>query len=73
MENYDVRMVRRPTYAGAVGDKDNADIFYWATEKTPVDRLSESWRLHCLNHGVEFNIKLDKKKNRASLRNDQYI
>ncbi len=66
-----MKMIRKPTYAGNAKNKDQLDIFYWAFQKTPVERLSESWRLHCLNNNVEYNIKLNKKAAKASLRNEQ--
>lgn len=53
-------MIRKPTYAGTVQEKDDLDILYWATCKSPAERLQESWRLNCLNH----NIPLDSRMNR---------
>lgn len=61
-------MNRQPTYAGKAEEKDNLDILYWATEKTALERLNESWRLHCLNHNVNYDVKLDKTKHKATLR-----
>ncbi|WP_425390886.1 hypothetical protein [Ekhidna sp.] len=53
-------MIRKPTYAGKIGQKDYEDILFWAFEKTPEERLIESWRLHCLNHGISQESLLDK-------------
>ena len=53
------RMIRKATYAGKPEEKDNLDIFYWAN-KSPQERLSESWRLNCINHNLPINIRLDK-------------
>ena len=64
-----MKMERRPTYAGKGREKDERDIFYWAFEKTPWERLQESWRLHCLNHNIsESENKLNKSVNKASKR-----
>ena len=61
-----MRMVRRPTYAGNLKDKDEQDIFYWATEKTPWERLQESWRLHCINNDIKpSENKLNKHVSKA--------
>jgi len=64
-----MKMDRRPTYAGNGMEKDRLDIFYWAFEKTPWQRLQESWRLHCLNHNIKpSENRLDKTKSSASKR-----
>ena len=62
-------MERRPTYAGTIEEKDNQDILYWAMEKTPAERLAESWRLHCVNHNVPTDISIDKNHALARKRN----
>jgi len=49
-------VIRKPTYAGTVSEKDELDIIYWATQKTPSERLAESWRLNCRNHNVPLDI-----------------
>ena len=64
-------MIRKPTYVGTVNEKDQLDIFYWAFEKTAAQRLSESWRLHCINNNIPFDAKIDKTVVKASLRNEQ--
>lgn len=61
-------MVRKPTYAGNVAHKDETDILLWSS-KTPLERLAESWRLNCVNHGIPLNSRLDKTASVASLRN----
>jgi len=66
-------MVRKPTFAGKANKKDELDILYWANEKTASDRLQEAWRLHCMNMNVPTNIRMDKKANKAQLRNGEYI
>lgn len=54
-------MERRPTFTGKIKSKDWEDILFWATHKTPRERLEEAWRLHCLNHNVNpKEIKLNK-------------
>ena len=64
-----MKMDRKPTYAGKVKEKDEQDIFYWAFEKTPRERLQESWRLHCLNHNIKpSENRLDKTKSSATKR-----
>jgi len=71
--NTETMMVRKLTYAGKVDEKDIKDILFWATEKTASERLNESWRLHCLNHNISFDLNIDKTKNKATLRSDKYI
>ncbi|MCF6352457.1 MAG: hypothetical protein L3J06_05570 [Cyclobacteriaceae bacterium] len=66
-----MKMIRKPTYAGLVKNKDVQDILFWALEKTPSQRLSESWRLHCINNNMPFDAKIDKTVVKASLRNEQ--
>lgn len=53
-------MIRKPTYAGKIEQKDNEDVLFWAQNKTPEERLIESWRLHCLNHNISPKCLLDK-------------
>ena len=53
-------MIRKPTYAGKVKEKDQLDIKFWAEEKTISERLAESWRLNCLNHNVSSNIRMTR-------------
>lgn len=61
-----MKMVRKPTFAGKIDDKDKEDILFWATQKTPGERLAESWRLHCLNHGLSPDeVRLDRTKSSA--------
>jgi len=65
-----MRMIRKPTFAGKVQEKDENDILYWAFQKTPAERLAESWRLHCLNHGLEpSENRLNKMVSSAKKRN----
>lgn len=61
-------MIREATFAGKVQEKDEDDIFYWAFEKTHEERLEESWRLHCMNHGVSTQHRLDRTKASAKKR-----
>lgn len=35
-------MIRKPTYAGKVSEKDELDILFWATRKSPKERLAEN-------------------------------
>jgi hypothetical protein len=64
-----MRMDRKPTYAGNIREKDERDILFWALEKSPWERLEESWRLHCLNHNIKpAENKLDKTASSASKR-----
>lgn len=51
-------MIRQPTYAGKIKEKDDLDILFWANEKTPFERLAESWRLNCMNHGIPTNTRM---------------
>jgi hypothetical protein len=60
-------MIRKPTYSGNVNEKDQNDIDYWAS-KSPQERLKEAWRLHCMNHNISFDHKLNKARNKASKR-----
>jgi len=55
-------MDRTPTFSGKIKDKDQEDISYWAFEKTTAERLAESWRLHCMNHNIPTDYKMDKSK-----------
>ena len=65
-----MKMIRKPTFAGKAAQKDQEDIFYWAYQKTPSERLAESWRLHSLNHGLDpSNNRLNKDISKASKRN----
>jgi len=52
-------MIRKPTYAGNVKEKDELDILFWSKKKA-LERLEESWRLNCINH----NIPIDSRMNR---------
>jgi len=61
-------MIRKPTYAGKINEKDALDIKFWAEEKTVSERLDESWRLHCLNHNVPTSIRMERVFNKASKR-----
>ncbi len=63
-----LKMDRKPTYSGKIEDKDQKDISYWAFEKTAAERLAESWRLHCMNHNIPTDSRMDKSKNKASKR-----
>lgn len=63
-------MKREPTYAGQVSKKDELDILFWATIKSPQERLAESWRLNCINNGVPIDIKMDRSQVSAQKRND---
>ena len=54
-------MERKPTYAGKADIKDEIDILFWALEKSPKERIEESWRLNCLNHGINIQTRLNKK------------
>ena len=64
-----MKMKRTPTYAGKARKKDELDILYWATQRTAVERLVESWRLHCANHNVDpVTVKIDKTAAKASKR-----
>ena len=61
-----MKMRRIPTYSGKIKKKDELDILYWAFEKTARERLLESWRLHCVNHGIDpYNCKINKKISKA--------
>ncbi len=62
-------MERKATYAGKVEEKDALDILYWAKQKSPFERLEESWRLHCLNYNVPFDVSINKKYHKAKKRN----
>lgn len=62
------KMLREPTFAGKAEDKDRADLEYWAFEKTPWERIKEAWRLHCMNHNIPTNTRLDKTTNHARKR-----
>jgi len=53
-------MERRPTYAGKIKEKDEQDILFWALKKSPIERLQESWRLNCVNHGISTTSRLNK-------------
>lgn len=65
-----MRMIRKPTFAGKVEEKDSEDIFYWAFQKTAFERLCESWRLNCINHGYQSHeLRLDKTIAKATKRN----
>lgn len=61
-------MIRKPTYAGKVDAKDEHDILIWARHKTAEERLIESWRLHCINHGISTQKKLDRFASTAKRR-----
>jgi hypothetical protein len=61
----DKKMIRKPTFAGKAEVKDRDDIFFWAFEKTAGERLAEAWRLHCINHNIPLDSKLDKSVNKA--------
>ena len=57
-----MKMRRIPTYSGKIDKKDEPDILYWAFEKTARERLLESRRLHCVDHGIEpYHCKINKK------------
>lgn len=59
-------MLRKPTYAGKTTDKDHLDIIYWATQKTPHERLQEAWRLHCINNNIKpADNRLNKNVSKA--------
>jgi len=61
-----MKMIRKPTFAGKIQEKDERDIRFWAYEKTAEERVQEAWRLHCANHNVDpVNAKLDRTKMRA--------
>ncbi len=60
-----LKMVKKPTYAGSVKDKDQADIFHWAFNKSAAERICESWRLHCMNHNISPDQKLNKSISKA--------
>jgi len=61
-----MKMVRKPTFAGKIQEKDDQDILFWAFQKTAAERLIGSWRLHFMNHGVDpSEVRLDKTKSRA--------
>lgn len=61
-----MKMERKPTYAGNVKEKDELDILYWASEKTPWERLQESWRLHCINYNIKpSENRLNKQLSKA--------
>ena len=63
-------MVRKPTFAGKAETKDEVDLFYWAFEKTALERLVESMRLYCLNHNIDMDqLKFNKTVCKASKRN----
>lgn len=65
-----MKMVRKPTFAGSVKEKDEQDIYHWAFEKTALERLVESMRLYCLNHNFDMRqLKFDKTVCVASKRN----
>jgi hypothetical protein len=56
-------MQRIPTYHGNIEKKDELDILFWAKKKTPLERLSESWRMHCVNNNIDpLSIRLDRFK-----------
>lgn len=61
-------MIRKPTFAGKIKEKEEAEILFWATEKTGEERLSESWRLHCLNHGISPQSRIDRNVTKAKKR-----
>ncbi len=62
-------MQRILTYAGTVSEKDELDILHWAMNKTPWERLKESWRLHRVNNGItDAENKLDKTVSKAQKR-----
>jgi len=61
-----LKMVRKPVYAGSVNEKDEKDIFYWAYQKSAKEKLCEGWRLHCMNHNISVNHKLNRNINKAS-------
>lgn len=63
-------MIRRPTYAGKISEKDELDILFWATKKSPQERLVESWRLNCINNNVPVDIKMDRSRVSAKKRID---
>jgi len=56
---------RKPLYAGKIAEKDEQDILFWGLKNSPLDRLQVSWRLNCINHGVDITIRLDKSKSYA--------
>ena len=51
-------MIRQPSYAGKIVEKDELDVLFWASEKTPFERLAESWRLNCINHNIPVTSKM---------------
>jgi len=65
-----MKMIRKPSYAGNIKEKDQLDIFYWAFEKNSAQRLSESWRLHCMNNNIPIDTRLDKSFAKAHLRSE---
>lgn len=54
-------MLRKPTFAGKIQTKDERDILFWAFKKSSEERLKESWRLNCINHGIPIESRLDKE------------
>ena len=63
-------MVRKPTSYGKIKEKDQDDIFYWAFKKSAIQRLSESWRLHCANNNIPIDSKMNRSVNKAYLSNE---
>lgn len=63
-------MIRKPTYAGKIQEKDQLDIIFWAHDKSPIERLSESWRLNCMNHNVPIDIRMERTANSAKKRSE---
>jgi hypothetical protein len=63
-------MIRQPTYAGNVQEKDELDILHWALNKSISERLSESWRLNCINHGIPLNSSINKTVSTATKRSN---
>lgn len=64
-----MKMYRKPTYSGKIKEKDELDILFWAIEKTALERLQESWRMHCINHSIDpVTSRLDKNKSFARKR-----
>jgi hypothetical protein len=62
-------MIRKPTYAGNVQEKDTLDILHWALNKSIPERLAECWRLNCINYGIPMNTKMNKNISSAHKRN----
>lgn len=62
-------MIRKPTYAGNVKEKDDLDIIHWAIDKTASERLAESWKLNCMNHNIPIKSQIDKTISLAHKRN----